>query len=492
MNVSPGSFERQFRRLLDECAPVVRSDRATALGLADLFRFTFEPGDQARTLLHALQNMLLGETIRHARANTVFYAGPDYADGSERQLFRAPDLTCWPVLNRQTIIDNFNDFMSASATFSSACHTSGATGPSLSIYKSTEELSFLWQFYQRLMKPALSGEHPRPLMLSFPNLYHGVAVRLPSHGKVFVSGVTDDLLIEDAVKVLQKTYAIPGHDSRISVLSGLSYQIEFFTHYLLEQGYDPKEFGIKSINVVGNYTPDYCKTFLTDAWDAILCERFTLTESAGGALRCFKCGHYHLDCHVVGEVVDPDDARPIEAGIGHLLLTQLYPFVQMQPLIRYVTGDLVRRIDSDCSNGLTFDFLGKSVNCISLKVDGAAHWVLFPADLYEIINTIPDIRLFENFPTVTRAHDRTVGSPPIYTQTVSEPDDGPMTIELTFELRYAPQRYADRAETLRRQIINGLRSAQTDLARFMDQGLVVLTVRFVGPGALGNAIRMKI
>jgi hypothetical protein len=480
-------FARELERRWDSA-----EEGPPAEALAELFRFTFGAKPESRALLNFVHGRLLRRTISHARSRTSFYAGEAYADWIETGAGEPPDLSCWPVLERPQVIERFDELIASDVTFNSVCHTSGATGPSLNIYKSSEELAFLWSYYSRLLRPAVEEIRPVPLILSLPNFYHGVPVRLPSFGKVFVSGVTDDLLVQDAVKVLQRRYRIPGHDARISVISGLSYQIKFFTSFLIEQGYFPRDFGIRSLNIIGSYTSKLTKSFLGEAWRALIFERFTLTESAGGANKCLHCGHYHLDPHVIGEVVDPDTLKPLEEGVGLLVLTQLHPFVQMQPLIRYYTGDLVRKVRSDCAVTMTFDFLGKTSNCVGWKRDGATEWLLFSSDLYEIINEMPDIRLVENFSTVTLARDRSVGSPPVFSQRAYIPEYRPFTIELKLELRYAPHCYPDRLAELSARIREGLRAANPVLAARLDEWAVVLDIGFAGPGALGNSFVMKV
>jgi hypothetical protein len=462
--------------------------------LADLLRFTYEPSAKAAALLGHVHRRLLAATWRHARTQTAYYASSEYASFMEGEAGAPPDLRAWPILERRQVIERFDDFIASDVTFASVSHTSGATGPSLSIYKSVEELRFLWAYHERLMEPAVRQIQPLPLILSLPNLYHGVAVRLPSLGRVFVGGVTDDLLASDAIKVLEKSYRLPGHDRRISMISGLSYQLKFFTSFLIEQGYEPKDFGVRSLTIIGNYTSRLSHRFLADSWQALVLERFTLTESAGGALRCLSCGCFHLDPHVVGEVVDVDTGEVVEEGVGALLLTQLHPFVQMQPLLRYRTGDLVRRRRTECSVALTFEFLGKIGNCVGSRFGGTrTEWLLFSVNLYEAINELPDIRPIEGFPAVRGALDRTVGAPFLFTQSMQPASDGrPCVLTLTFELRYAPHCFPRRVEELRDTIRTSLLEANNALARRVGDGSIRLEIGFVGPGALGDSYVMKI
>ena len=461
--------------------------------LAELFRYTFQAGPRRRALLHALHGYLLRRTLEHARANTRFYRRESYADDAPPAADGAPDPGIWPVIERSTVVEHFDELLAADVHYASVNHTSGSTGQSLHIHKSSEELRFLWAYFDQMIKASLTDGEPRPLILSLPNLYHGAAVPLPSPGRVFVSGVTDDTLIQDAVQVLERSYRIPGHEERISVISGLSFHIKFFTGYLLDQGRDPRDFGIRSMNIVGEYVSERSRRFLEDSWGALIFDRFTLTESAGGADRCLHCGLFHLDPHVIGEVVDPVGHRSVKEGVGLLALTQLYPFVQIQPLIRYLTGDLVRRIPSSCRETMTFEFLGKVENCLGRDHQGSREWLVFSRDLFEVINELPDIRLYDTFPNVRSVRDTSLASPPIFTQRLVPGDvDGGLIVELLFELRYAPHFFADRIDELRARISNALLNAETALAQRLADGTVRLDLRFVGPGALDDAHSIKV
>ena len=484
-----GGFEAELEGRLASLA----STPLRGPAIANLLRFTFDRDRRAQAIRRAVQAFLIRKTIAHARSNTRWYASHDYS--AEPRLGRGmePDLTCWPVLDRSAVRENFDSLLAGDVAFESSCHTSGSTGASLTIYKSSEELAFLWEYYRALMLPSLKGLRRRPLVLTFPNVYHGSAVRLPSAGRVFVSGVTDDTLINDALRVLEKTYRIAEHDDRISIISGLSFHVKFFTSFLLERGYAPRDFRVASLTIVGEYVSQTARKFLQDAWGAMVFERFTLTESAGGADRCHRCGRLHLDPHLIGEVLDHDSGHPVEEGVGRLVLTQLYPFVQMQPLLRYDTGDIVRRLPDTCRSGsLTFEFLGKAANCVRFDVDGRTEWLLFSVDLHEVLCRIPDIRLHDTFVNVRSVRDTTVGSPPIFKQSLRRAEGAPTTLQLELELRYAPHFFADRAGEVAAQIRSALLEASESLARRVEDGSVVLAIQLFGPGTLGGTFAIKV
>lgn len=460
--------------------------------LAELFRWTFYSSKNSLIVRNILQKNLLNWTIQKAYEHTRFYHQEIYLESISTAPGDPPNLDCWPVIRRADVINNLRDIRNENLTFSASCQTTGCTGPALSVYKSAEELSFMWDYQKQLMQPVRKKLKSRPLVLSMPNLYHGNPIRVPSIGTPFVVGVTDDLLLDNAIKLLRKRFEIPEHDQHFSIITCLVHQMLFFTNYLQENDIDPREFGIKSINIVGGYLTTRCRRYLQTTWGAIVFDRFSLTESAGGATRCQKCGYFHLDPHVIGEVLESETNNQLTEGVGHLVLTELYPFVQMQPFIRYDTGDLVRRVKNDCHPALTFEFVGKSSNCVSWHINGYKEWLIFSVALLEILDVIPDFRRVEQFRGVHTAKDASVGSLPIYIINKEISESGILKIALIIELRYAPQFYPERTTELNDTIKAGVYEAHPVLKKRVAQGEIDFQVIFVSPGTLGDTNLLKI
>lgn len=480
--LSPRLFGLELKRLLDSV------NILDANGLADLFRDANTPTDYGTSLRHTLQNFLLIHTINHARTHTKFYKKAEYADWRPVISDRVPELDTVPVLRRATVIESFEEFLSDDVELRSICHTSGVSGSPLDIYKSHQEIDFIQRYYRRLLLPVAQTLKVRPLTLSLPNTYHGVPVPLPSIGMTFVGGVTDDTLIRDTCRVLQTEFNIRGHDSRISLLGGLSFHVLFLTSYLLEQGINLRDLNFTSVTSTGGYVPMVWIQFLKDAWGCFVNDRFTLTEAIGGASRLYDTDTFELDSHIIGEILDPVTERA--ADIGLLVLTNLYPFVQMQPFIRYTIGDLVRRVPSP--GPFRFQFLGKVQNCISWDVEGRSEWLLFSARLNELLHELPDCNVYEWFSNVRVVSDRSFGSQPIVSVEVKNKENV-LNIRISAELRYAPHTRGARIDELRQKITDGLRSTPgTTLASRMDSNEVVLEIVFLGPGALKAPLVVKI
>jgi hypothetical protein len=484
----PASF------LADLAARLAGAPAIEPAPLADLFNLAMAAGDLHGPVLNVLQAELLRRTLAHARASTRFYAAhPSFAGWTPPEPGLPPRLDDLPIISRQTVADRFPDFLARDVQLRSVCHTSGTTGRPLEIYKSFQEVQFIGAFFSRLFDPLLRQLPRRPLTLSFPTPHHGVPLPVPGPGIAFVSGVTDDTLIQDALRVLRTEYDVPGHDRRISVLGGMGFQILFFTSWLLEQGVDPRGFGIAAVNVAGGFMPAHWRRFLEGAWGARVQDRFSLTESAAGASLCARCGCFHPDPHLIAEAVDHDSGQPLQAGIGRLVLTNLHPFVQMQPLLRYDTGDLVELRGCPLSARPVFRFLGRARNAASRVEGGRRRWLVFSAELHEVLATLPDLNLYEWFSNVRVARDRTVGSLPVMSLAAEPAEDGRLRLRLSAELRYAPHCHPARLDELRRQILAHLAVVPgTTLAEDLSSGAVAFETRFLPPGGLRDPYVIKV
>ena len=139
-----------------------------------------------------------------------------------------------------------------------------------------------------------------------------------------------------------------------------------------------------------------------------------------------------------------------------------------------------------------FEFLGKENNCVFDTVSGKRDWLIFSANLNDILSTISDIRIYNWFSNVRVAGDRTVGLLPIMKIDVNR-HDGKIDILIKIELRYIPLLFKDRSYEIRKIIIDHLKLApHTTLSDRIDKGDVTLEIDLYGPEALNEEIVIKI
>jgi hypothetical protein len=107
------SFSQQLYRKLAE-----RSHFETAPSeIADLFALTL-PTDQCREAIkNVIHSVLLKVTIEEAKKRCCYYSALSYAQWNNTGPGDPPDLTCWPILTRQLIIENLQDFIANDLNF---------------------------------------------------------------------------------------------------------------------------------------------------------------------------------------------------------------------------------------------------------------------------------------------------------------------------------------------------------------------------------------
>jgi hypothetical protein len=153
--------------------------------------------------------------------------------------------------------------------------------------------------------------------------------------------------------------------------------------------------------------------------------------------------------------------------------TGLYPFNQAEGRIRYFTGDLMEIKSNFCKiRDSSYMFKGRIRDTIYWKdSNNQIHYLLFPADISEIL---------DDFPDVGRRSGEFV--PKFWID--SKLEKYPFYIALVVELIYQPKLFSKRVNELYELIFAGLRETNKTFEYFIDQDLLDFSIEFVGPGKL--------
>ena len=488
--VCPEQFAQSlFEKLSDE-------REIDASELAQLFALSMRNGPLQQVLQDTLRIWLLGRTLAHAIDTVDFYRVRKeiYQNWMShcRPGERVPEDL--PVLRRSDLQENPSAFISLAGDLELLSHTSGSTGEPVLIHRSRQEVRFVQRYYDCLLEPARVPLKTKPLCLTFPNLYHGSALPLPSIGMPIISGVTDDTLIQDATRILRTSHKIPGCSERIQFLSGLSHHVVFFTNYLLEQGYDVGQFALSGVSITGGYISPHWSAFLRRAWNCPVFDRWSMTELVGGATRDCETGLFLFDPHVFVEVVNPINGHCVTGnGVGELVITTLYPFAQMQPLIRYATGDLVYQTTLSGTETRAYAFLGKLKNCLMHFDEGELGVLVSSAQLYDLLTSWPEVSCYDFFPNIAAVKDRRVGSMPIFRLCRKPQESKTVECRVLVQLRFNPDAFPERRVNLKRELERYVMAAPyTCLAPAVKDKKANLTIDFVGPGAIDSPPIIKV
>jgi phenylacetate-coenzyme A ligase PaaK-like adenylate-forming protein len=269
--------------------------------------------------------------------------------------------------------------------------TMGTTGVPLVTVRGEREQKFIRQYFNSLhdKKPA----HAKLLRgLKINNPYHGSHIAVPARIHCHRIGIYDIGSFSHGRKVLTNLHSDENVESHCTMLIGLERCLRAFTtdtQRLFPQGLRTH---LDYVISYGEYLTQKWRRLFEETWTCKVVDKFSLSEVFGGATQSPICGWLHFDPFVIPEVVSLNTLESITEGIGVLVLTTLYPFQEAQPLIRYITNDLVEvtHTNSSKSGVLAIKPLGRAQYGVPLL--GTDRWLLTPASILEVIDAAPEIK----------------------------------------------------------------------------------------------------
>lgn len=242
--------------------------------------------------------------------------------------------------------------------------------------------------------------------IRFVDYFHGHRVSLPSDLYCHRLGIYDRGAFARALEILAGS--VRHHDmvqDHCSVIIGLERCLRAFAAHCERSGCEP----FRSLDYVVSYgdwlSPRWRRRF-EDAWGCVVVDRYSLAEIFGGATENSSTGWWEFDPWLLPEVVEPGTGRTIRTGIGLLVLTVLTPFQVSQPMVRYLTEDvvLVREFGPGVAD-IAIKPLGRACDGI-LAPDGIT-WILTPNELQEVVDELGPVSrmpLFLDSPDVQDHH----------------------------------------------------------------------------------------
>lgn len=235
-----------------------------------------------------------------------------------------------------------------------------------------------------------SRSAPKPLSVDFVATWHGVR-GAGAPGSVALPGIMlNDALIERTIQLMRTKFTAPGMQERASLISGGLVGIYTFTRYLVDNSVPSSDFGIRGIGVYGGYLGRRRRKLMEDYWQCPVVDSFSVAECNGKGVVCPRCGYISFDPQLVPLTVSLQSDDVVTSGVGRLVLTELYPFGMAQPMIKYLTNDVVEWLDADSAcceahvGGLRR--LGRMETSLIGRVNGRSTLLLASQDLYDIFD----------------------------------------------------------------------------------------------------------
>jgi hypothetical protein len=228
------------------------------------------------------------------------------------------------------------------------------------------------------------------LALINPNA-HGVAAMTGFGENVIVHALGSPEHYEQAMHLLDGRIEPFASMPRISQIDSSGFRIKALSLYLLRHRGRMDDLGVSRIFVGRNLLSPRWRTRLENWWGAAVTPVYGFSEMRMcNAYECGYCGYYHLPVTGLAEVLrdEPDGGRVFPGERGLLAVTGFYPFIQLEPRIRYMPGDIAELSPSACPHWGEHGFrpLGRRVDSVRSSNDGT--WIC-PVDVYAPIADHP-------------------------------------------------------------------------------------------------------
>lgn len=245
-----------------------------------------------------------------------------------------------PTVDKVTYRSSGLSVLSPGAIPTSLVHSTGTTGQPLLRYRGMDER----ESYQRLVdgqRKHWRGGKPRIVFNCLAGHVHGGRSGL-NLADVELSVTTDyEQGLNRFIDLLTHEDILPGIHNPERVISAAPDNLAILTAALIERFGSTAPARIDRLINLTDVLPKNQSDFYRKVWAPTqLINRFSLSEIAGGATE-MSDGMMRFDSSIVPEILSINTDESVISGIGELTLTELHPFSQMQPFIRYRTGDLV-------------------------------------------------------------------------------------------------------------------------------------------------------
>ncbi|PKV83254.1 phenylacetate--CoA ligase family protein [Streptomyces sp. TLI_146] len=347
-------------------AQMLRGGRLTVSGLegtvADL-RATIEefgePGEEAAVMLpggtepdpqiqRTMADRRLKLTVRQAAAHVPYYRRLFAELGLSPHDLSLDTLALLPPTPKSALRAASSAFVSERSEPVLLAQTTGTTGTPTSVWFSRYELELAAALSAMsfLMGSALRSRHIVLSTISSRATLAKLTVQraLAMVGAGFLAmGTVDPRIIIDRLATPMR---LPGKEPQVTHLIVTASALGGLVQTAERDGWHPADFGLRQILVGGEVLSDPLRSRAEEAFGARVTDTYSMTETLPTAGLACEEGHLHLSAeqaHI--EVLDPLTHAPAGPGeTGTLVVTPYTQYRDTTLLLRYDTGDLVRRL----------------------------------------------------------------------------------------------------------------------------------------------------
>jgi phenylacetate-CoA ligase len=362
--------------------------RRTFAVLDDLRQSQYWPRDRVDALRLARFKILVASAYAHApywrQVMNEHGISPDSIQSLD-------DVRRFPFINRQTLQTHREEMVwRGEGRRILIARTSGSTNEALQFYTSSNRESHITA--ARMRGHEWVGVRPGDKEVFF----WAAPVEINAQGRLRqVRDILTNNYFSNALLLnadLAPRYITQWTRWRANCIFGYVSSVTLLARLAQNQGLDLRplrDSGLRAVVTTSEILSDVDRQFITETFGVPVCDSYGLRE---GGLIAHDCDHGTLhtnDEQLILEVINPQTLQPVADGTGELVVTMLMS--QVQPVIRYRTGDIVTMSNVLCPCGRTLRSLKVSGGrMMDFIVTRNGNWVSCVAVLY-VARTVPGI-----------------------------------------------------------------------------------------------------
>lgn len=443
-----------------------------------------EPGDELldsqwteEHRISRFRNALLGRTLRYVADNIPYYrAFRDRAD---------LDLADFPFIDSALFREREEEFLNLETFPDELLTTGGTSGSPGLLYGSALDRRILYRhLYGRQggsLDPELLSEG---FVIHVDTAHHGFALHPGGGVPIAHLPLQSPAHAELIWRIIRDGLVVQGTRVRANCLIASISLIRILSEFLRAAGIRP---GGELVFLCGTswHTPQLLQEELAEFWKARVVASYGLSEFSNAPMfPCAECGARHIPDIVYPEFFTPDKEMRVRSGVGALVLTSLFPFVRLQPRIRYWTGDLVAMNPACPATGRPgITFVGRANHCLLAAKEGRLQVVFSPLMVSDALFALPHARHdYSNYQFYMEAQEPPLSSPFRPGRAMfgfRRFDAAANEVEVALELDFVPSGNARLADKMQQQFLGAV---QEQIMR--SRGTVTLHATVLGPGEL--------
>jgi len=382
----------------------VRGLRKTVADLRATLDEFGEPTDETRDLLTAgaetdpdvlkkMADQRLRKAVRNAAGQTPYYRSLFARDGINPASVDLASFASVAPTPKSALRAAPFAFVSSRAEPVLMAQTTGTTGAPTCVWFSRYELEAI-SALSALSLMLVNGVRPHHVIATFfssrstftlVSLQQAVAL---TGAALMAVGTVDPRIALDR---LAAPVHVPGKQPQVTHASLTSSYLAALVQQAERDGWSAGDFGLQRIFASGEILTDSLRERAEEVFGAAVSESYAATEITPSGGQVCSQSHLHIppeQGHV--EILDPVSRKPARPGqVGMLVVTPYALYRDTTLLLRYETGDLVRRLASDDQPDCELSMLPATSRVLGRIGAGAGHRTRDILDVIEGERALP-------------------------------------------------------------------------------------------------------